>query len=117
MPTLAQGIGAADRASTFESVGDKFKEYARRYTESYVPNSLQCVHSVGGANVINDWCRNNQSYGFERSSLRVSEKVFYQSKILKSGVDNAPRQEERVSNGTVPFKNQLAGAFEERVVQ
>lgn len=42
--------------------------------------------------MINDWCRNNQSYGFDQNSLRLSEKVFYQSKGFKSAVDNAPRQ-------------------------
>ena len=117
MPTLAQGIGAAERDSTFESVSDKFKEYARRYTESYVPKNLQCVHSAGGANLINDWCRSNQSYGFDQNSLRLSEKVSYQSKGLKSAVDNAPRQEERASNGNAQIDSQLAGVFENRISQ
>lgn len=65
VPPLSQALSVPQRSSTFDSTIQEFKDYAKKYTESFVPGNLQCVHSAGGANLINDWCRNNRSYGFD----------------------------------------------------
>jgi hypothetical protein len=111
VPLVSDFIGVPDKNATFESVGDKFREYVKRYTESYVPLNLQCVHAAGGAHLINDWCRSNRSFGFEQNSLRLSEKAF-QSKISK--IRSNPTQDFRESSK--PIDSQLASAFETRVV-
>lgn len=45
-----------------------------------MPTSLSCVLETGGTEAINNWCRQNGSFGFERNSLRLTEKVL-QSKM------------------------------------
>lgn len=116
VPPLAEAIGIPDKAATFESVTVQFKDYAKKYTESFIPLSLQCVHSAGGAHLINDWCRTNGSYGFEQQSLRLSEKA-YQSKIGKvhSSSVPAPAPEAREYVQQNPIDSQLANALGSRV--
>jgi hypothetical protein len=47
----------------------------RLYNHSEVPANMHCVPEVGGAETINNWCRSHSSYGFERSTLRLAEKL------------------------------------------
>lgn len=86
IPPLSQALPALQRHSTFDTTFQEFREYAKKYTEHFVPSNLQCVHSAGGAQLINNWCRNNSSYGFDQNSLRVSERV-YQSRVPNEGLE------------------------------
>ena len=72
IPNLSQFIGTPDQNPSFNVLSFKLSDFVTKYCQSYVPLNLQCVHSVGGAGVINDWCRSNNSYGFDQNSMRLS---------------------------------------------
>lgn len=79
VPSLSDHLGIANNETTFDTVRQKFVDFVRQYNDGVVPLTLGCVHSVGGPQLVKDWCRNNSSFGFEQNSLRLSEK-FYQSR-------------------------------------
>lgn len=64
------------------------------------------MHSVGGASVINDWCRNNNSYGFDPNSMRLSERVSRRSgqTVQRQIYQGQPEQQQSVYPITV-FNN------------
>lgn len=49
IPRLANAVSVSEKALTFQSVSAALKDYAAKYTRSFIPSSLQCVHAVGGA--------------------------------------------------------------------
>ena len=69
---------------TFAEAYTKFVEYIRTYCDSEVPTRLSCVNQVGPNN-IEDWCRNNQSYGYTSDNVRLSEQL-YQTTTGKVGI-------------------------------
>ena len=45
-----------------------------------MPDQLNCVFEHGGSGIIENWCRNNQSYGYSGSQIRAREE-YYRNKV------------------------------------
>jgi hypothetical protein len=113
-PTLAQYLSNPPPSTSQQDAGPplsfaltkaRFFAYIRQFCSSEVPTSLSCVLETGGTEAINNWCRQNGSFGFERNSLRLTEKVL-QSKMTRlstsSKFNSSLGQESQIVHESLP---------------